>query len=1665
MSTLGKVHEQDMTAAAGGPGAAVLAGVTDELRNMAGRGEADLVLRFAELFLADATAEFFSKRTPATVAALVLSAFRHLQQSSPERADVLVTPPEHEAEPWNAPVTVIRTHAAEAPFIVSSIREYLHAGQFRVEHFLHPVLQVVRDDAGAVISVAPGEAGPPLESLVHCEITRNDDPALLAEIAAELTSSLDDVVAVTSDFAAIMDRLQESIGLLEHAMQVLPGRADEAREVLEFLRWLRPNFVFLGYCESGAVATDGAAPGAASTEGAVPRTASSAAPATSPGTTAPPARYGLARRPSWADRIERATQRPEPLPPEPVDTVAVDGDGVPRWPPRLLTVMQTEAESTVHRRVRLHDIAVRTIDEHDRILGERHFLGLFRARAYQEEAEHIPILRDKLELVLVGGGWREDSHNYREAIKIFNSMPKEELFLATAIDIGREIEAILTQYYAHQVKVMLRPDPTGHSVSVMVIMPRERYSGRARRAIQAELIRQLDATLLNTNLVMGGGEQARLHFQFAAEPERIAQMVPEHIEQRVRSLIQTWTDVLELRLARSRPAEEARRQAHRWGAAFGQEYQAAMQPEDAVADIDAIEAMEADGRTVDLRLCNPEPVGDERVTRLTVYMRGTRLVLSEVMPGLENAGLRVLSMSPFEARDDGRSVFIYVFAVQDAAHQPIELDARGAVLAEALLAVGARETTNDALNGLVLHAGLAWREVDVLRAYCEYAFQLGLAPARVALTGALRAQPLAARLLIAMFVQKFDPAVAQDPAARQAGVDALCAEFMAALEHVTSLAEDRALRNLLALFNATVRTNYFLNGGAHPTRRSGGVPYVSLKIRSELLQSLVPSRLHAEVWVQSARMAGVHMRRGPVSRGGLRHSDRPDDLRTEVAGLVRTQSVKNCVIVPAGSKGGFVIRRHRPDPQRAAQEVASQYRTLIRGLLDVTDNLTEHGVVRPDELIVHDDADPYLVVAADKGTASFSDLANGVAAEYGFWLGDAFASGGSNGYDHKGVGITARGAWVCVRRHFRELGVDIQAEPFTVVGIGDMSGDVFGNGMLLSREIRLVAAFDHRHIFVDPTPDAAASFAERERLFALGRSTWLDYDRALISDGGFIVPRGIKSIELSDAAAAALGVATDERRMDGETMVRTILRAPVDLLWNGGIGTYVKSAAERHADVGDSANDAVRIDAPELRCRVIGEGGNLGMTQRARIDFSLAGGRCYTDAIDNSGGVDMSDREVNLKILLNAAVADGRLDADGRNALLRELTDAVTARVLHDNYSQSLAISLDAERATAGYEDFHGLMVAFERARVMDRKGEALPTLEDLSERRARGQSLTRPELAILLAYAKLTLKPALVADAVLSDPAMAEYLTDYFPAAAVEAAGAAALAGHRLRREIIATQVASELVDLMGVTFLHRLTRDTGQTEAAVTRAWVIASRLSGAPELRAQLATLEDRLPSDVIYRWLLGLARVLERTTRWILANVDGAAAIDDVIALYLDGLRELRGNFRDIVVGADRELFEARVEEARALTEREDLAASIITLRFFDQLMEILTVARETGKSAVRVGRSYYLASDLIGVARLREAVFAAAGESRWDQRVAQSLDEDIGRAHRALTNAVVTAGADTEPVDSLLARVAARRAPLLDAYGALLDDIATDERPSLAALTIAVRELAAVPSAD
>jgi len=1528
-----------------------------------GRGDGALLCEFARAFFAKAPRHLLEERGPQQLAAMTVGAWEFLRRARPDEVNVEVVNPEDEG--WNAGVTVIHAEVGDRPFIIDTIRGYLAEQDLAIHSYVYPVLRVRRDERGEIVGVG-GEEGT-LEALTHAEVARVHDPARRQAIRDEVRRSLADVVQATRDFDAMVARAETVARSLEEYAARLPGRAEELTEQARFLRWLREgNFVFLGYREY-AIQDEG----------------ENAAVGVTPGS-------GLG---ILHDPASSTYQTPVPLremDPE-VRLRLMSGPA--------LDVSKSNAEATVHRRVRMDYVGVRILDEQGRIRGERRFLGLFTSQAYDSGASDIPILRGKLRRVLEWSGARPGGHDYKEIVTLLDTMPKEELFQASVEQLGEEVQAALASLFSEEVRVVVRSGPGSGDAAVMVILPRGRYSVEVRDAIGDWLAEQVRGRVVDQHAVVDADDRARLHFYLSmrdgAQPP-----AARGIEREIGALVRTWDDRLRDALREMMDEGEAQRLTDSYGASFSPEYRAANAPHAAVHDVLHMERLERVGETVGLNLRQPlegepAPAG---CSVLKLYLRGERLVLSDFMPILDDARMRVVEVDTFTLRGAGeRGFIIYSFAVQTREGTPIPDDI-APILAESLLAVRAGDAVEDPFNGLTLAAGLRWREADLLRAYSEYAFQVGAIPSRIAVSRALAAYPEVTRLLVEFFRARF--------AAEGGDEGEVRARLMAEIEKVTALPDDRALRRLLALMEGTVRTNYYRHGGAVPTARSGGVPYISFKVRCADVDELKRTRLLYEVFVHSSRMEGVHLRGAAVARGGIRWSDRPDDFRTEILGLVTTQMIKNAVIVPNGSKGGFITRKRFDDRERMGAEAADQYRTLMRGLLDITDNLVAGRVVPPAGVVRHDGDDPYLVVAADKGTAHLSDVANGVAAEYGFWLGDAFASGGSNGYDHKKEGITARGGWECVKRHFRERGKDIQAEPFTVAGIGDMSGDVFGNGMLLSKQIRLVAAFDHRHIFIDPDPDPAVSFQERQRMFDLPRSSWEDYDRTRMSAGSFIVPRGAKEVEITPQARAALGLADDVTVLDGESLIRAVITAPVELLWNGGIGTYVKDREETHAEVGDPPNDAVRVDAEELRCRVIGEGGNLGLTQRARIQFHLQGGRINTDALDNSAGVDMSDHEVNLKILLNRVVQDGEMSLEQRNELLREMTDEVSTLVLRDNVSQSLAVSLDEGRSRESLDDFGALIQALERDRLLNREKEDIPDNNGLAERRAAGLGLSRPTLCVLLAHSKMFAKAQLLESRVPDDPATESYLVNYFPPQAARAAGMERLRGHRLRREIVTTQLVNDLVDLMGSSFLHRVSRDTGNALPDVVRAWLVASRISGAPEIRADLAALEGRYPSETIYRWLGGLARVLEATTAWILANAPAGGATDALIEDARRGLSALRGNFAKVVSGEDRALFLARLGELADLGVERTLGERLITLRFLPQLLEIVEAARRAGADELKTAKAFYTVSERFGTAWLREAVRNAAGRDPWDRRHAQALADDVQRAQRGLVQAVL-----------------------------------------------------------
>jgi glutamate dehydrogenase len=1604
--------------------------VCRQLERQLDASEAALVISFAEIFFSKAPAEFLHERSIDALAHLALEGFRFLQRARPDQVNVEVGNPDVESEGWYAPVTVIRTNVTERPFVVDTIREFLHAQGLAIEYIVYPVLHVQRNGEGLPVAVAPSREGDHRESQVHVEVAELTSPEAREELRRGLVRHLADVRRATDDFHAMVAQVDTVVAELRERGRAAAEGADEVAEIQAFLEWLRNGgFVFLGYRGYDVSEVAGVGPSVTVTRGS-----------------------GLG-----VLNDEQESRFREPVPVSELD--AAQRDVIHRGP--ILIISKTNAESTVHRRARMDYIGVKKLGADGSNLGEHRFLGLFTSKAYSEDAANIPILSLKLRKILEDSGVREGSHDYKETITIFNTLPKEELFLASAEEIGRDIRTVLTSYHTAGVRVSLREDSLGRGASVMVILPKDRFSGDARKALEESLGRTFQGEILNYHLALGSGDQARLHFYVSTTAELLKAINEEELERQVGLIIRSWADWVRDGLERIRPADEARRLAARYGGDFSAEYKVATDPAVAVADILELESMAAEDRRISITLANRGTAvaapGVEGVTELKIFLRGGRLVLSDFMPILENTGLRVIGVAPFDVAggDEGKST-IYAFAVQDQGGRPLDIGARGQLLAETILAVRSGEVLDDSLNKLVLGAGLHWREVDVLRAYAAYAFQAGAVPSRLALPLALDKYPGIARELFDLFQTRFDPSTGATVEDRSAIAEDIRAAFMASLRGVEQLADDRALRRLEALISGTLRTNYYRAGGRTPSARSGGAPYVSFKFASAGVEFLRQTRLRYEVWVHSARMEGVHLRGAKVARGGIRWSDRPDDFRTEILGLVKTQVVKNAVIVPSGSKGGFVVRRRIADPEERFEEGKDQYRTLVRGLLDLTDNLLPDGsTVPPANVVCFDEPDPYLVVAADKGTATFSDVANGISAEYGFWLADAFASGGSNGYDHKAVGITARGAWECVKRHFREKGKDIQSEPFTVVGVGDMSGDVFGNGMLLSRQIRLLAAFDHRHIFVDPDPDPAITFAERERLFALGRSSWTDYDQSLLSEGGMIIPRGSKEVELSPQARAALGIPEDAPAvMDGESLIRAVLKAPVELLWNGGIGTYVKSRLESHADAGDPSNDAVRINTSDLRCEAVGEGGNLGFTQLARIEFGLAGGRVNTDAMDNSGGVDMSDHEVNLKILLTPAVATGAMTQEARNDLLESLTEEVADLVLEDNRTQSLAISLDERRAAKSFDRFRDLMVSLEKNGELNRQSEALPSTDDMVERAERGgPTLARPELCVLLAYAKLSLKSQLLRGTLVDDPVNEDYLRGYFPPKATQAAGDEALRGHRLRREIIAGQISNDLVDLMGATFVNHLMRDTGRSGEEVVWAWLVAARLAGHRAILREMGSQQTAMNAAVSYRWLLGLSRVLDRTTRWVLRNADPSVSARAVVAENSEGAARIRDKFAELVGGEDRALFEERVREIQAVGAEEGFARSLITLRFLDQILEILQISRDEGGDPTETGRAYYRVSEALGIPWVRQLAFASAGEGYWEQRAAQALGEDLSRAHRKLVAAVTRKGS----VDAVLAGVERE----VGRFKGIVAELHAEDAPGIAAASVAVRELAAL----
>jgi glutamate dehydrogenase len=1604
---------------------------------------------FAEAFYGRMSEEEYRLRSPEAWAALSRGFLDFVRERRPGQVAIRIFNPTVEEHGWESPHTVVQIVNDDMPFLVDTVSMTLAQHDIAIHVLGHPVLRVRRDPGGNMLALGEGE----LESLMCLEIDRQTEPADLARIEAEIASALQDVRACVVDWKAMRDRLRAIAD--ELPSRPMPVSEAGRIEAQEFLRWAADDhFTFLGYREY-EVATVGG------------EEVLRAKPGTGQGLLSSDERVGKPR----ALKSLTATGLPA--------SGSVDA----------LILTKTNARSTVHRPGYMDYIGILQFDAQGKPIGEQRFIGLYTSSAYTRRPWDIPLVRERFEYVMQKSGLPPGSHSGKALRHILETLPRDELFQSGEEELFRTAMGILGLQERIRTKLFLRRDRYGRFYSALVYIPRDRFNSDIRRRIEALLMEALNGQRIDTTIQVGESPLAQLHLIVRPKAGG-AEVDQAAIEGKLAQIVRNWHDALREALVARHGEDKGLKLATRYGKALPAGYIEESSPEIAAADVERVSTLRSGE---DLRLSLYRPARGEKALRFKLYRQGRDIPLSEVLPMMEHMGLRLLTEHPYAMQVGETRIHIQDFEI-DTGRMEVDVDAVRDSFETAFERIFRGQAESDGFNRLILAAGIDWRQVAMLRGYAKYLLQTGVPFSQTYMEETLVRYPLLARLLVELFEAKFHPAtghesqdevrqgqlhfssqvkrlVADDAGAatalgllidaragsREVQVQATETAIKTLMDRVASLDEDRILRSFKTVINATLRTGFY------QVREGKPRDYISFKFDPAKIPDLPKPRPYREIFVYSPRVEGVHLRFGPVARGGLRWSDRREDFRTEVLGLVKAQMVKNTVIVPVGAKGGFFVKRPPVGGDRDAQlaEGIACYRMFINGLLDITDNLVDGRIVHPQDVVRHDGDDPYLVVAADKGTATFSDIANSISADHGFWLGDAFASGGSVGYDHKGMGITAKGGWESVKRHFRALGRDSQSEDFTCVGVGDMSGDVFGNGMLLSRHIRLLAAFDHRHIFIDPHPDAARSFAERERMFALPRSSWDDYDKSQISAGGGVWPRSAKTIPIAPEARRVLGIDPAIESMTPNELLTAILKAPVDLLWNGGIGTYVKAESETHADVGDRANNAIRVNGRDLRCKMVGEGGNLGMTQRGRIEAAQHGVLLNTDFIDNSAGVDTSDHEVNIKILLGAPLQRGELSVEDRNTLVASLTDEVGALVLNDNYRQNQAISLMEVMSVPRLGTFGHFIRTLESQGLLDRGIEFLPSDAELAERKERGQGLTRPELSILLSYDKIVIFNQLLDSDVPEDPYLSRELVRYFPEALQERY-AADMEQHRLRREIIATAVTNSLVNRMGSTFLMRMQEDTGESPAQVAKAYSIAREVTDARVLWAGVDALDLQVSENAQLDALLQVWGVLRNMTRWLLNRPGERLDIAAAVERYRPGLLTLRGSLTSLLSTEDRNQFAEERARWLDLGFPQALAEQLAALPFVASALDMIEVALVRGLDVKDVAKVYFGLGESLHLKWLLQKIDELPVEGRWHAHARGVMRDEMQAQQGALVAQVLAHGSGT-PEQKVAAWVG-REDPGLRFTLSMFGDMRNQRSMDYPTVSVALRRLAQLATA-
>jgi len=1607
---------------------------------------------YAEQCFRRVPVEDLASEAPRALSAIVTGQLDFLKKRLPGEVLIRVFNPTLESHGWESPHTIVEMVNDDAPFLVDSVSLAFSEMDIGVHLIIHPVIRAGRSKAGVLKTIySKKEAKGTAESVMQFQVDRKTTAKELDAIRLALEVAFIDVHRAVDDWRK-MERsaAQAAASLKKWAPNV---EAVWVEECQAFLQWLLDDhFIFLGARDYEVVR----------------------------------GKNGGELRVCEGSGLGILRETPDMVRARPLESLAINKQ---KRQPLPMLITKTNARSTVHRRGYMDYIGVLRFDKNGKTIGERRFLGMFTSAAYNLNVMDTPLVRVRGRKVLDNLGLVQGSHAWKSMLHILETLPRDELYQASSIELRDTALGVLNLQERQRVRLFIRRERFGRFYSCLVYIPRERFNTENREKIQDILRRALKGIRLDYGVHVSESKLARLRVIVRPRPDATIQIDVAALEQKIVDAVRSWTDGLREILVEKLGEAAGLETAAVFGKAFPEAYKEDISPWVAAFDVENLAAVHG-GEDLRMSLYRPrKPRGG--IIRFKVFQKNEPIPLSDILPMLENLGLHIVSERPYELKlPDGERLWIQDFDMIPAVERELKLEIIRSLFKEAFEKTLRGEADSDGFNRLVIASQMTWQQVRVLRAYCKYLLQTGVPFSMAYMAETLARHPAIARLLIELFEALFDPArddesdyrremaskkmrrrfdilmaspLTDDPvlvdmitecaAARQkdrsSQVEKLKRTFRRALESVSSLDEDRMLFAFYEVIKATLRTNRF------QLTESGGIKEcLSFKLDSQALPDLPLPRPFREIWVYSARVEGIHLRGGKIARGGLRWSDRREDFRTEVLGLMKAQSVKNTMIVPVGAKGGFVVKRMPEEGGREAlmSEVVDCYKLFINGLLDITDNLDKDNVIPPLKVIRRDEDDPYLVVAADKGTATFSDTANGIAAEHGFWLGDAFASGGSVGYDHKGMGITARGAWEGVKRHFQEMGRNIQREEFSVVGIGDMSGDVFGNGMLLSKHTLLQAAFNHQHIFLDPNPDAGISFRERRRLFRMARSSWTDYKPELISKGGGIFSRLDKTIPLSSEVRKWLG--TEEEKLSPNALIRVLLKAPVDLLWNGGIGTYVKASSESHADVGDLANNVLRVDGKDLRCKVVGEGGNLGVTQLGRIEYAMAGGRINTDFIDNSAGVDTSDHEVNIKILLNQAMRTGKLKPDERNQILAGMTDEVAELVLRSNYLQTQAISMMVRFSGPRLGAKQHFISVLEEKGLLDRELEFLPDDEELGERKDEGKGLVRPEVAVLLSYSKITLYQQLLASDIPEDGYLSRELIRYFPQP-LQDQFIKLMPQHRLKREIIATQVTNSLVNRMGASFALRMTEDTGASPAEVARAFTVAREVFDAREFWLKVEALDNKVDSDLQISAFICMWRLLRQATRWLLNLKGRKLDIQAMVKRLAPGLKVLEKSIVETLAAEEKAEMERRADAyVEGGFPRKLAHQTVILDRLFPTLDVVETAARRR-TDVNRVARVFFGLGDELDLSWLRTQVESLDVIGQWHAVSRANLRDQLFTVHNELVDNVLrTDGRKKDPVAAWMDRQQQALSPVVR----MLKDMKKNYEMDYPTVSVAVRAL-------